>query len=282
MTLIQRLNLTSIALVLVLLSVAIVSPAQSGEAVALFLKGGDVRFGKVINRDQAGNIRLANECGIFNIKATDIDSIKNYDVAFSNDFRQRIETLPQSTGMMTRILKESKESVSYKEKGFYNITSVALLFGQGQDGFLPIPSLTTVLGWQFNKKMLAGAGIGYEYYEWSVGTLFADLKYMVNQKNVMPFGSFKIGYALPIGKPSETDNYYGEITKYYGGIQLNPEAGIRLHIGQGSSLLLSIGYHFQQLAHDENTYYFWGSSSRYTTKVNTDYNRVSFRLGFMF
>lgn len=281
MTLIKRLNLTSIALVLVLLSVAIVSPAQSGEAVAIFLKGGDVRFGKVMNRDSFGNIQLANECGIFNISTNEIDSIKNYNSSFSEDFKRDILTGPQSQGKLSRMLEESRAKANYREAGLYNITSVALLFGQGQDGFLPIPSLTTVVGWQFNEKFFTGAGIGYEYYEWSVGTAFADIKYMLSRNYVMPFASFRIGYAVPLGKPTETDNYYGDITKYYGGIQLNPEAGIRLHIGQGSSLLLSMGYHFQQLAHDENTYYYWGSP-QYTTKIKTDFNRVSFRLGFMF
>ncbi|GEM_PF-708082 len=280
MTLTQRFNLTSIALVLVLLSVAIVSPAQSGEAVAIFLKGGDVRFGNIVNRDSNGNVRLANECGIFNISSSEIDSIKNYNVSFSDDFKQKIS--PQPTGRLDRLIEESKERAAYKEKGFYNMTSVALLLGEGQDGFLPVPSLTTVFGWQLNKKILAGAGIGYEYYEWSVGTLFADFKYMLTKKYVMPFASFKIGYALPISKPPSSNNYYGDITKYYGGVQLNPEAGIRVPIGEGSSLLLSLGYHFQQLAQDETSYYFWGSSSNYTTKVNTDYNRISFRLGFMF
>ncbi len=281
MTLIQRFNLTNIALVLVLLSVAIVSPAQSGETVAVFLKGGDVRFGQIVYRDQSGNIQLANECGIFNISNSEIDSISSYNFSFSDDFRRNLESANQPQGKMSRLLEVSRQKAAYKDKGWYNITSVALLFGQGQDGFLPVPSLTTVVGWQFNSKIFAGAGVGYEYYEWSVGTIFADFKYMLSQKYVMPFLSFRLGYALPLNSPPDTENYYGDIVKYYGGVQLNPEAGIRLHIGEGSSLLLSMGYHFQQLAHDENSYYYWGNSP-YTTKVNTDYNRVSFRLGFMF
>ncbi len=281
MALIKRLNLTSIALVLVLLSVAIVSPAQSGETVAIFLKGGDVRFGKIIARDAAGNLKLANDCGIFNINSESVDSIKNYNSAIKDGIGGIPVQKDYGTGKLDRLLDESRQTEDYREEGFYNITSVALLFGQGQDGFLPIPSLTTTFGWQLNKKLFTGAGVGYEYYEWSVGTIYGEVKYMLAQRYVMPFASMKLGYALPIGKPSGTGDYYGDITKYYGGIQLNPEAGIRLHIGQGSSLLLSVGYHFQQLAHDENTYYGWGGSP-YTTKVKTDYNRISFRLGFMF
>ena len=131
------------ALVLVLMFIAIVSSAQSGETVAVYLKDGDVRIGRIEHSDNAGNIRLTNACGVFNIKAADIKSMNPV---------KPFETEP--------IIKKEP-----RQKGYYNITSVALLFGQGQVGFLPIPSLTTVNGWQINQKLFTGLGIGFEYYE---------------------------------------------------------------------------------------------------------------------
>ena len=68
-------NSSKLAFVLVLVTVAIVSSAQSGETVAIFLKGGDVRFGQIVQSDSLGNLGLLNECGLFHIKADDIDSI---------------------------------------------------------------------------------------------------------------------------------------------------------------------------------------------------------------
>lgn len=212
------------ALVLVLMFIAIVSSAQSGETVAILLKNGDVRIGG------------------------------------------------------------ASEATSDKQHGYYNITSVALLFGQGQNGFLPIPSLTMVNGWQISPKLYTGLGIGYEYYEWSVMPLFADVKYMfvsAGTDKLMPFCSMKLGWAFPLGKPTEEDSNYDGITKYQGGIQLNPEAGIRISMGNNSALLLSMGYHFQQLSYKSKTYYWW-NSTQYESTTHTDYNRITFRLGFRF
>ncbi len=265
-------NLTVFALFLVLNSIAIVSSAQSGETVAIFLKGGDVRIGQTVQTDSQGNIRLVNDCGVYNIKKADIDSIAPYKVnaALGN---------PQRPGSAQENTPESKE-----EKKWYNLTSVALLMGQGQNGFIPIPSFTNVTGIRLGTNVLAGIGIGFEYYEWSVMPVFADVKYISKRERTKPFLSMKLGYAFPLGKSSQIqDDYYnGEVTEYYGGLQLNPEAGLMIPISGGtSSLVLSMGYHFQQLSYKYNKYSWWGYEYN-NTIVHTDYNRISFRLGYKF
>jgi len=255
-------NSIKLALVLVLMFTAIVSSAQSGETVAVYLKDGDVRIGRIEHTDSAGNVRLTNSCGTFNIKAADIKSMNPV---------KPFETEP--------VIKKEP-----RQKGYYNITSVALLFGQGQNGFLPIPSLTTVNGWQIIPKLYTGLGIGFEYYEWGVMPVFADVKYLflsAGSQKYTPFGSMKLGWSFPIGKPTDEDANYEGITKYQGGIQLNPEAGIRISMGNNNALLLSMGYHFQQLSYKSRTYYWW-NSSQYESTTHTDYNRITFRLGFQF
>lgn len=273
-------RLATLALFLLMFSFAIVSTAQSVETVAIFLKNGDVRFGKITEAKDNGTIRLINECGIYHIQRSEIDSIKNINTSsLKEDFEVAGSYNYQyNTATKAPLKNEYKPS----EKGFYNITSVALLFGQGQNGFLPVPSLSTVNGWQFNKRLLTGIGISYEYYEWSVLPVFAEVKYMLGSERIIPYGSLKLGYGFPISSPSD---YYedsnGNITKYYGGIQLNPEAGIRILLSNKSSFLLSLGYHFQQLSYKENNYYWWNSNN-FETTVHTDFNRISVRAGFMF
>jgi len=259
-------NLTTIALFLVMFSFAIVSSAQSGGTVAIFLKNGEARYGQIIDTDSQGNITLENECGIFLIPPSEIDSIK-----------VRHSSFPKNSGVQSssQTANAPRKVIQLQEKGYYNVTSLALLMGQGQDGFIPVPSITTVNGWQVNKRLFTGIGIGFEYYEWSIMPLFADVKYMLGKDNVQPFVSFKLGYGIPIGKSGNS-----WITEHNGGIQLNPEVGVRLVFSEKSSLLLSIGYHYQQLNYKENNYYYWGSP--YETTVHTDYNRVSLRAGFLF
>lgn len=280
-------NFAKLALVLVLMFSAIVSSAQSGETVAVYLKDGDVRIGKIVLTDSTGNVRLTNACGVFNIKAADIQSM-NPVKPFETD---PSSAQPNAQVMDDPMVKDGTNPYVHgqrfqepRQKGYYNITSVALLFGQGLDGFLPIPSLTTVNGWQINQKLYTGLGIGFEYYEWGVMPVFADVKYLflsAGSQKLTPFCSMKLGWSFPIGKPTDMDANYDGITKYEGGIQLNPEAGIRISMGNSNALLLSMGYHFQQLSYKSKTYYWW-NSNQYESTTNTDYNRITFRLGFQF
>lgn len=258
-----------LALVLVLISVAIVSPAQSGETVALYLKIGDVIFGKIIQTSEDGSVSILNDCGLFNYNSNEIDSISKIHPVNK-----------QSFSIASNII--TKKEYKFKEKGYYNVTSVALLLGQGQNGYLPVPSLTTINGWQFNKHAYAGLGIGFEYYEWAVMPIFADARYILKQEKVSPFGAIKLGYSFPVEKPTQYDNGYGGINDYYGGIQLNPELGLSIRTSKITSLLLSIGYHFQQLSYEESYYNWWENNLATEKKVTTDYNRISFRIGLMF
>lgn len=270
-------SLTTLALVLVMFSFAIVSTAQSVETVAIFLKGGDVRFGRIVEAGENNTIRLINDCGIYNISRTEIDSIKDAQMV-----KAREEGASFTNGAIhSQIADNPKSKITKREKGFYNLSSVALLFGQGQNGFLPIPSLSTVNGWQFNKHLYTGLGVGYEYYEWSVLPVFADVKYMLDMEGLAPFGSIKMGYAFPLTKPYENYNGYG-INEYNGGFQINPEIGFSIPLSSRSSFVFSLGYHFQQLSYKEDNYYWWGADTRYETIVHTDYNRITFRAGFMF
>lgn len=245
-------NSSKLAFVLVLVTVAIVSSAQSGETVAIFLKGGDVRFGQIVQSDSLGNLGLLNECGLFQIKADDIDSIS---------------------------LKSTR--VETRQTGYYNITSVALLFGQGQDGFIPLPSLTMVNGWQINPNLFTGMGVGYEYYEWGVIPFFAEAKYMLTSDRVKPFCSLKLGYSIPAEKPSESSDYYNVITDYIGGVLVSPEAGIRIPMGYTNALMLSLGYHYQELSYKQ-TYQNWYYTTNTESTIHTNYNRISIKVGFMF
>lgn len=276
---ITKSNLATLALVLVMFSIAIVSPAQTGEAVAIFLKGGEARFGRITEFDNQGNVELVNECGIFKFSASEIDSIKPWNKASYKGADL------QNTYIYTHTSANDNDSDKpyiSPDKGYYNYSSLALLFGQGQNGLLPVPSLTTVNGWQINKRLFTGIGIGYEYYEWSVMPVFADIKYMLGSDNFIPYGSFKIGYSFPISKPSDVyDDYNNNASKYYGGIQVSPEAGFRILLSDNTSLMMSIGYHFQQLSYRQLNYYWWNNTGNEST-VHTDFNRISLRVGFLF
>ena len=225
------------------------SAAQSRSQVAVYLKSGDVVFGKILSLDSLGNYRISNDCGITQLSPAEID----------------------------HIVKGNLSRTDLRKNGYFNQSSIALLFGEGQDGFQPIPSLTMVNGWQWNQKIFTGFGLGYEHFDRGVLPLFAEGMYIFSNESFAPFFSFRIGYSFPL-EDQETTEYYAAVSETYGGINLSPEAGISIAVGSKSLFLISIGYHYQELSYKE-TYNMWGS---YDKTVFTNYNRISVRLGFIF
>jgi hypothetical protein len=237
-----------ILLILILVSTSGAS-AQSKKEVTVYLKSGDVIFGKVLSQDSLGNYRISNSCGITLLNSGEID----------------------------HIAKGGFSRPDLKKSGYYNQSTIALLFGEGQDGFQPKPSLTMVNGWQWCQRLFTGLGLGYEHYDRGVMPLFAEAKYMFGADAVSPFLSFRLGYAFPVEKMQQAD-YYTNISETYGGILVNPEAGIRIAVGLKNSFIAAIGYNYQELSYKES-YNYWGN---YDKMVFTNYNRISIRLGFIF
>lgn len=223
--------------------------AQSRKEVTVYLKSGDIIFGKILSHDSLGYYRISNSCGISQLAPGEID----------------------------HIAKGGFSRPDLKKSGYYNQSTFALLFGEGQDGFQPKPSLTVVNGWQWRQRLFTGLGLGYEHYDRGVMPLFAEAKYMFGADAFSPFLSFRLGYAFPVEKMEQAD-YYASISETYGGILINPEAGFRIAVGMKNSFIAAIGYNYQELSYKE-AYNMWGS---YDKTVFTNFNRISVRLGFIF
>lgn len=229
--------------------------AQNKKLSTIQLHSGSEVFGKIISTDSSAKVLIVqNDCGINVLKFSDIKNI-----------------LPPS----------GRTSTLEKSKGYYNLSSLALLFGEGRDGFIPIPSLTMVHGYQFNNNVLLGIGLGYEYYEWSVMPLFIDAKYMMKREYASRFFSMKIGYGIPLQK-RYSDYYSTMLENTYGGVLVAPEVGVKFPLGSKDALLVSLGYHHQQLSY-EKVGYNWRLQDSYTkSRVYTYYNRISLRVAMMF
>lgn len=225
--------------------------AQNRKRDAVYLKSGDVVIGQIDIYDSLKGIVISNDCGIWNYKFDEVDKIQKYSSV-------RISNL--------------------KSRGYYNISSLALLLGEGANGFIPYPSLTTVNGYQWNQQIFVGAGLGYEFYEWSNLPLFVEVKIMLKPDVLTPFFSFKTGCSFPLSKNKEF-NWNGDGGKTFGGVLLSPEAGVRISLSAKSSLMLGIGYHYQELSYEEPDY---GWIQDYKKKVFVNYNRISLRIGLLF
>lgn len=246
-----------VAGVLVVLLPAL-AQAQKLRQERVLLKNGEMVNGFILSRDQEKGIRIENSCGIRVIAFSEVDTI-----------------LPGST-------RAKRFSTDNK---FYNLSSLTLLFGEGEDGFVPLPSLTTTFGYQFTEKLMAGAGLGYEYYKWSVLPLYAEVRYLFrNDDVILPWVSLRAGGAVPLVANYEGNNIYGWVSdgSTFGGLMVNPETGIWVPLSNSTGVSVSVGYHHQQLSHNSPMIDWRTGMVLGTRRIYTHYNRINLRLGLYF
>lgn len=218
----------------------------------VYLAGGSALYGKIIKNEEKQPVAIENDCGLWQLKADEVERMV-YGA-------------------------ESPEN-RFKKSGYYNLSSFALLFGEGENGFTPVPSITMINGYRFSPHIFAGVGIGFEHYNWSVMPLFGEFRYVHFPGKFSPLLSVKMGYSFPLEQePINTDWQ----TKAYGGLLLSPELGIQIPLNNRSTIVMSVGYHYQMLSHDELQSWGWGTTETTTKRLYTNYNRISLRLGFMF
>jgi hypothetical protein len=231
------------------------SQAQRLKQDAVFLKNGEMISGNILSQDSISGVKIENKCGIRIVPLHEIETIAN----------------------------ATKAMVGFNKikQGYYNYSSLALLFGEGRDGYIPIPSLTMVNGYNFNGNFLAGIGIGYEYYDFAVMPLFLSAQYYFRSDFVTPFASMRLGYSIPL-ESTYNQGWYYEKGKTHGGVSIAPELGVSIPAGSRSLLTVAVGYHHQQLSYDTWEYSWFRPEQGIFKKITTHYNRVSLRLGLTF
>lgn len=140
----------------------------------------------------------------------------------------------------------------------------------------------------FNIKMLPkfylGAGAGVDFLEESYMPVFANLEYHFRDSRITPFLSFKGGYLFPLDGDVHQNNwiYYDYMSYYYpyssqelenkGGMLVNPSLGFVSYLNPHLGLSLEFGYRFSRVTFKGDDHY----------ELETNYNRLSIRLGILF
>jgi hypothetical protein len=183
-----------------------------------------------------------------------------------------------------------------KEKGFYNIMHFSLLLGTNQFTDGPTyfrtaiaPSFTITNGYLFNEHWAAGAGVGFEIFNYNLFPLFGELRYTLWDHKISPFVALKGGYSFANSKAIQYDELYLTWPPYnindaslrnYGGFMFNPEVGVKVPLNENSDLLFTAAYRFQKtrsVARKESTN---GQFDEWEHKE--DINRLSFGIAIMF
>jgi hypothetical protein len=221
--------------------------AQKLRGDAVYLKSGSVVTGRIMENDSINGLKIANDCGIWFYKLQEIDSIG-----------------PQTTGRFYRA----------KHKGYVNYSNVGLLFGYEN---FPIPSLNMIHGYKFRPDLSGGLGIGYEYFDWGVMPVFADVRYFFHGQGFSPFLFGQAGYSITLER-NTSNNWGGSTKRSFGGPMLSAGAGIRAGISKNSAFIFSIAYRFQRLSHETINQWDLGTSRI----IHTHYNRIAISIGFLF
>lgn len=183
-----------------------------------------------------------------------------------------------------------------KEKGIYNIMQFSLLLGTNQFTDGPTyfrtavsPSFTITNGYIFNDHWAAGAGVGFEIFNYNLFPLFAEIRYTLWDRKISPFVALKGGYSFANFKAKQYEELYLNWPPYnindaslrnYGGLMFNPEVGVKVPLNENSDLLFTAAYRFQKtrsVARKENT-----NGQFEEWEHNEDINRLSFGIAIMF
>jgi len=221
--------------------------AQKLRGDAVYLKNGSVITGSIVENDSLNGLKIANDCGIWLYTFQEIDSIGS-----------------QTTGRFYRA----------KQKGYVNYSNVGLLLGYEN---FPIPSLNMVHGYKLRPDLSAGIGVGYEYFDWGVLPVFADVRYYFYDQGFSPYLLGQAGYSITLERKTSND-WSGSTKRSFGGPMLSAGAGIRAGISKYAAFTFSIAYRFQRLSSERNNQWEPGTSRI----VVNHYNRIAVIVGFLF
>jgi len=210
--------------------------------------------------------------------------------------------------------------INRKEKGFYSIMQINLLFGSSQfiektpyytpynpypssyvvstpvyyypntrSSLTVAPSFTITNGYKFNKHWAAGAGVGFEIFDYNLFPLFAELRYTLWDHKISPFLLLKGGYSFGSFKAKHYDELYLNWSPYYindtrlrhyGGLMVHPEIGVKVPLNENSDLLFTAAYRYQKTKSVARKEYDSGQFEEW--EHNEDINRLSFGIAIMF
>ncbi|MCG8581526.1 MAG: hypothetical protein MI866_16495 [Bacteroidales bacterium] len=163
------------------------------------------------------------------------------------------------------------ENPAFKEKGYFNYTSIGSLIGSGNDDKTHITSLLMEHNYQFNKTFAAGVVTGVEWLDVTVMPLGPDLKvFFASKNNSGFFWGTSGGYAIAL---EDMEFWDYEIIDTKGGAFFNTEIGYIFNSKQHYNFFLALGYRYHEFEFTRND---WRLNE---VERKTTYNRLSIRVG---
>ena len=225
--------------------------AQKQEVDVVYLKNGEIYRGILQDHKDADKIMLQTLC--WNSMIFDTMDIDHLD-------REMVD--------------KKSHNLLEPSSGYFNRTDLGVLIGHGNNEKNAIFSAQMVNGYKLNSRFYPGIGIGIEFFEQAVVPMFADVSCHFGRNVLSPFVRGSMGYSIPVEDPPET---WGVVTNNHGGYMYAVGLGTFIRLNGHNSLSISLVYRFQSLKSV--------ITQDWTDEVlnlNRQYNRLAFRIGFVF
>ena len=191
-------------------------------------------------------------------------------VFYRKDIKKVVQEPVQST-MRTR------KPYEFKEQGIYKAIFASFTGGTAawNDDFAKGVGLKGVVGYQWNRMLGTGLGLGLETYNPTQGEIlypvFVELRGYFNESNASFYYTFAGGYSFAI--PNEEAG----ISDAKGGLLFHPAIGLRLGGSANANFTIDIGMQLQK-ARFTRPDFNWGGTKEYKMY----YQRIAVRLGMLF
>lgn len=223
-------------------------------------KRGTILKGEIIEYKQGSFVRVR-------IKTGDIITIE--DKRIKRIIEGGLLSNPEAASIQ-KILKP----YNFREKGFYNFTSGS--FALGSEAWSQDPSvgvgIHNVTGYQLNRFIGLGLGIGMDYYYLGSGEnlmpVYLEARGYFLSKHVSPYYSFNMGYAFAFKSEQH------RIEEAEGGLMIYPAIGFRFGASSNANFTLDFGYKMQKATYNFRN---WDLITHEMT-----YKRLVVRMGVLF
>ncbi|MBL7815852.1 MAG: hypothetical protein JNL70_12630 [Saprospiraceae bacterium] len=178
---------------------------------------------------------------------------------------QQVQKIKMNDGNNVRSSSHVEKPYNFKEKGMYDALSFNLNFGRTSEPHLGY-GVQNVVGYQFNRWVGGGVGIGYDSYyashgESNVISLFGEYRGYLSKRNTSEYWTFAAGYGQP------TKNSNDVLTNLKGSFMCQPTIGFRFGASSRYNFFTDFGLRVQRVHYENNsawsensytvTYYRW-------------------------
>jgi len=239
---------------------------------SLQLQDGTWKTGKIRFVNRSGSVHLEYYGGYIQVyKAKDIQQIIIH--LPENERKGEIASKEHT------VKERCDKPYAFRERGLYSITYAGTINGIGHSGEMQLGlSLQQVAGFQLNRMLGAGVGVGLENF--SVGDangplilpVYAEARGYFLKKNKTPYYALNVGYGFAFKDEDQ------RIIQAKGGLLIHPAIGFRLGASNSSNFLFDLGYKFQWATLTRNF-------SQWTPDIQVQellFKRFSVRLGLIF